>query len=460
MPDGFGFRPGTFDLEKILDRLQPRLLPRNRGARWTAGSDYYVEVWQDKRWQSPLEASGYLENVGLVADFFEMIRQRIRAKSPSNNPTPDPLAMWWRLHPPTSLSRPWDAPVEPVGARSHLPPEPSDPETLRPEQRDPGAIAFYISGPGAEAYVTTNGSAALRMPYAIVYLPPGTFNVAALNDWIKPQLFKDGGERDDDPNCSFEGVASNGLIEQQWFRNPLAVADVFELFRYAFKAQGWQFLPIESAWRNARPAHRSKSWDCDFELRPELLSLFANKALQSIPRHLDASAKSPLVAWISHYQRYARHEMDPFGFLWFVVVRANGEGELHCGVEPQARVAFPPGTFDVLACTARWRAEVKPFPLRSLLTTKPRNGVIGRDGSCFVIRDPTNKGPLLVLWPTGYPDPKEPATEVFELVRQACQRQKPKELEFIASRWKLYPPAEHAKPWDAPIELNKPVAPK
>lgn len=451
--DSINFERGTFDTAAIITGLATRLT-RQKPEPSRVELRYTFEISRNR---NDVHGPFWACDPTVHADVFELIRQAVRAGRIPNGMTSSHFEETWRCLPPSPLSKPWEAPVLPPGkSRIALSPEPSPTRHDKPCAISP--IVLRIRSFGWAGYITENGAAVLGEgdPELGTYLPAGTVNVAAIRDWLKPQLSTDA--RDSftlNDYCYLEQTIS-GRTEMLWFRNAQTTADLFELFRYAYKAQGWRYPRVEHDWRGTRPSLYSRPWDDDIDLRPELLGLFASKPLQTIPLALDPSAKPPQVACVTYYN-LGRHESDPLGFLWFVVVRINGEGELRCGVEPQARVVFPPRTFDVSACMARWRAELKWYPYRSKLITEATRDTMGLPYYArFVVRDPTNKEPPIVLWRKWQSEP-EPGhlTAVFELVRQACHRQKPKDIDFIAGRWKMYPPTEHTKSWDAPIEPSK-----
>lgn len=429
--------PGTFDIGLTYDRLRPHL------ATTVPGDDSFEQYWNAIVVKGEDDVSQWrINDIGLLADVFELFRQMCRRQAV---PSGSALAHHWRRWPPTSLSKPWDAPVAAGPAQGlAIPPHNPHKNQLYSPSGFP-LVAIKLNYVYWNAQIRADGSAIFGEKLGRSgYLLPGTFQVRGLIDWLKPHVEN----LDDGLPGNVQFLGDDGEFKRYYPPSDEVMASLFEMFRYAFKRQQSHYPPVEESWYLRQPAGGSRPWNYPLFWNPLMERLLA----PSLRPTADMEAK-------------ARQFRDPLFWAatgyWEVIIQPDGAGSVVCrdgdaNQEPRpvfevAKAVFPPGSFKLDAHLPRWRPR--------LSDTKPDAPWMY---AVFALPDPAGNDRLVQFPPLGPDDGSgvAPLAEVFELVRQTCQREKPVELAAIAEHWKKHPPLEHysterTKPWDAPLDEQK-----
>lgn len=428
------FPPGTFAVAMLGDAIRPRLTTE-KPSHERIESRIEVSITDPatkevtKYWPSDLS---------VVADLFEMSRQAARIHGGESVAEYSKL---WCQTPPTPISKRWDAPVPPPAKTGiALPPAPS-----RKNQDQSGTISpivLSIHSYGWTAYVTRNGAAAFgeRNARYGAYLPGGTLNVAALCDWLQPQLSTSTAQPPTRERVYIVRTSGGGQSERLWLRTPQVMGELFELFRYAYKAQKWCYPRVERDWYEVLPNTYCKPWEYPLRWTP-LMDRLLSPSLKPASATIAATRGPEALVWLSIDNFTLVIHKDRSGLLLLRDLDSVDESRPLFEI---ARVVFPPGTFHLEGMEAKWKPHLQQEPTNE-------DACVGLFQ--FAVKDGTKPDGYAYLWPKPFDfHSANPVSDVCELFRQACHRLPPPGLKAIATQWEKVLARFVAKPWDAPLD--------
>lgn len=417
------FSEETFDTKAIVARIKDRFTSsrpvcrpiEDRYFAWLVIEGQGAEVWA--------------RDPAVLASIFELGRQASRHGLELGK---SKVAEAWRRYPPTPLSKPWDAPVDPVPESGLTIPLPQPlPSVENKPDADAGRIVLKLRS-ALYAYVGADGSVAFGgVGDRLAWLPPATLKTDAAVAWIRSHSGPGRSEARYGMRVEASTVQADGSAEALGPTDPQAAGEFFELLRIAYQVHGYRYPPIERDWQHSTPI-AAPAWDYPLRWTP-LAEKLLDPALRPAVERLAKDRPPPELVWISY---------DNATFaIW-----SNGGGMLRCldfesrddsrPLFEVARADFPPGTFSV--DPSKWKDRLAEPEFRNQIEAI---------NLWFASPNPAKPGE----WEYLLPREEKLNYEIFELFRQACHRHKPKEFDRIAAHWKKSPPWKGAKPWDAPI---------